>query len=334
MLMAAMHPERIASLIWWHAKAREEWASDYQWGGRREELEVHIREAGERWGSSEDGRTHAANQGPMGRVDGDLQAWMAKMYRNSVTPARAESLLRAWFASDVRDLLPTLALPTLVLARESTAEESGAVAAMIPGAELAVLPGVDHMPWFGDTASVLEAVRTFLGAEQQTPVAERVLATVLFTDIVDSTSRAATLGDERWRALVAEHHRLVRGFLARHHGVEMDTAGDGFYATFDAPGSAVWCALDAVRAVDAIGIEIRAGVHTGELHRIDGKLGGLAAAIGARVCSIAEASEVLVSSTVKGVMAGSGLTFEDAGEYELKGVPDRWRLYRVVSEPA
>jgi len=329
-MLAATDPGRVSSLIWWHARAREDWADDYPWGEDPAGHEENIRSARERWGSLDDGSLHASAQGPTGDVDAALQRWMSKMYRNSVTPDRAEALLRTWFQIDVRDLLPTLRLPTLVLARESTRDESTAVAAMISGSELRILPGRDHMPWFGDTASVLEAVRAFLGAGDQTPRPERFLATVLFTDIVASTERASTLGDERWRSVVAEHHRLIRGLLGRHGGAEMDTAGDGFFASFGSPGDAVRCALDATRAARIIGIDIRAGVHTGEVHRADGKVGGLAVVIGARICSAAGPSEVLVSSTVKDLVAGSGLTFEDAGEHRLKGVQDPWRLYRVV----
>jgi class 3 adenylate cyclase len=328
-LMGATRSERISSLTWWHACASEEWAPDYPWGAPPEQLEADIEASEERWGSRQDGSTHAANQGPMGLVDSDFQRWMGKMYRNSVTPARAAALLRTWRAIDVRGLLPTMALPTLVLARESTRGESAAVAGMIPGSELVVLPGEDHMPWFGDTASVLGAVRTFLGVEPGR-LPRRFLATVLFTDIVASTQRAAAAGDERWRGLVDEHHRLVRGLLSRHGGQEMDTAGDGFFATFDSPANAVRCALEAVRAVTVIGLEIRAGVHTGEVHLAGGKHGGLAVAIGARICALAQASEVLTSSTVRDLTVGSGLRYEFAGEQELKGVPDRWRLYRVM----
>jgi class 3 adenylate cyclase/pimeloyl-ACP methyl ester carboxylesterase len=328
--MGASHPDRISALVWLHASAREAWAPDYPWGRSADEFELEIGEAESRWGSSEDGQAHAASQGPMGQVDADFQRWMAKMLRSSVTPARAESLLRAWYATDVRDILPQLGTPTLVLARESTVDESRAVASMIPGASFVQLPGLDHMPWFGDTAAVLDATRSFLGVEKRSPDAERFLATVLFTDIVGSTSRAASVGDERWRQIVGEHHRLIRGLLDRHHGTEMDTAGDGFYATFGSPSDGARCALDAASAVAAIGVEIRAGLHTGEVQRVDRKLGGLATAIGARICSLASASQVLVSSTVKDLTAGSGLVFEDAGEHELKGVPGRWHLYRVA----
>jgi class 3 adenylate cyclase len=186
------------------------------------------------------------------------------------------------------------------------------------------------MPWFGDTAGLLEEIRSFLGVTPAPSTPDRFLATVLFTDIVGSTAKAAEYGDARWRSLVAEHHRLVRGLLVRHGGREMDTAGDGFYAVFDAPGNAVRCALAACAAMPHVGLEIRAGVHMGEVHLADGKYAGIAVAIGARVSAEAGPSEVLVSRTVKDLTAGSGLVFEDAGEHELKGIPDRWRLYRVA----
>jgi class 3 adenylate cyclase/pimeloyl-ACP methyl ester carboxylesterase len=330
-LLAATHPERVASLIWMHAAARDAWAPDYPWGETAEELDAEIEEASRRWGSAGEAEEMAREQGPIGSVDADFQRWLGRITRGTITPRRAASLLRAWYETDVRDILPALSQPVLVIARDPSAEESASVAAMIPGARFVAQPGSDMMPWFGDTAWLLDEIRRFLGAEPAPSPSERFLATVLFTDIVGSTERAAEAGDARWRDLVAEHHRLVRGILARHGGREMDTAGDGFYATFDAPGHAVRCALESGDAIRAIGLEIRAGVHTGEVHLVDGKVGGLAVAIGARVAAQAAPSEVLVSQTVKDLVAGSGLTFEDAGEHELKGVPDRWRLYRVTT---
>ncbi len=194
---------------------------------------------------------------------------------------------------------------------------------------------IDFAPEFSHPERNLEAARRFItDLREQEADLDRVLATVLFTDIVDSTVTAASLGDRAWRGVLERHHAIVRGFLGRYRGTEIDTAGDGFFATFDGPARAVRCAEHIIDAVTTLGVDIRAGVHTGECQTIDGKVGGLGVLIGARVGSKAQASEILVSQTVKDLTAGSGLSFEDAGEHELKGVPDRWHLFRVVNEEA
>jgi class 3 adenylate cyclase len=193
-----------------------------------------------------------------------------------------------------------------------------------------ILAGQDHAPYAGDAEAVLRAIESFVD-DVRTEEGElsRVLATVMFTDIVGSTGKAAELGDDAWRVLVERHHAIVRSMLGRFRGVEVDTAGDGFFATFDGPARAIRCAQAIEEAVRPLGVEVRAGLHTGECGLIDGKIGGLAVVIGARVGAMAGPSEVLVSQTVKDLVAGSGVRFEDAGEHELKGVPDRWRLFRV-----
>jgi class 3 adenylate cyclase len=199
----------------------------------------------------------------------------------------------------------------------------------MPDGQVRVFPGdtyrVEDYPAYAD------AISAFVGVEGPHPELETVLATVMFTDIVDSTKTQARLGDHAWKALLERHHAVVRGALARWHGTESDTAGDGFYATFEGPARAIRCAQEIARDVRPLGLEIRAGVHTGECELIDGKYGGLAVTIGARISASAGASEVLISQTVKGLVAGSGLTFDDAGEHDLKGVPDRWHLYRVLA---
>ena len=205
------------------------------------------------------------------------------------------------------------------------------VADRIPGARFVELSGDEHPPFTGDVRAVLAELDAFVASiRTQEAEFERALATTLFTDIVGSTRKTAELGDRAWRELVERRHAIVRAMLTRFRGTEVDTAGDGFFATFDGPARAVRCAEAIVDGVRPLGIEVRAGVHTGEVETIDDKVGGLAVTIGARVCSLANPSEVLVSQTVKDLVAGSGLVFEDAGEHELKGVPDRWRLYRVV----
>jgi len=199
---------------------------------------------------------------------------------------------------------------------------------------IVTLPGEGEDPYLGNVAQVAEAVERFVSSiREEHEIFDRVLATVLFTDIVGSTEQAAALGDREWKRLVEEHHSKVRALLARFRGNEVDTAGDGFYATFDGPGRAVRCASAIVRSVESLGINVRAGLHTGEVETIAGKVGGLAVVIGSRIASFAGPSEVLVSQTVRDLTAGSGLTFEDLGDRELKGVPGRWRINRVVGAP-
>jgi class 3 adenylate cyclase len=232
----------------------------------------------------------------------------------------------------VRGILPTVQTPTLLLVHEgrtSGVEEAHYIADLMPAAEVRVMPGeawsIDEQPaWIAE-------IRRFLGEDLPVPSSDSVLATVVFTDIVDSTTKQAALGDRGWKDLVIAHHAIVRDALARWNGVEHDTAGDGFFASFDGPARAIGCLRELIERVKDLGVQVRAGVHTGECELIDGKVGGLAVSIAARVTSRADASQIMVSQTVKDLVAGSGLRFDDAGEHELKGVPDRWRLYRVAS---
>jgi class 3 adenylate cyclase len=231
--------------------------------------------------------------------------------------------------------LSAIHVPTLVLARDDDlafrVEETRWVAEQIRGARFVSSPGVDHLFWVGDQDQLLDEIERFVkdvgNAEADL---DRVLATVLFTDIVASTAKMAELGDKAWRDLVEQHHGIVRALLGRFRGKEVDTAGDGFFAAFDGPARAVRCAEAIAGAVTDLGIEVRAGVHTGEVETINGRMGGIAVHVGARVAALAGPSEVLVSQTVRDLVSGSGLNFEDAGEHELKGVPGRWRLYRVM----
>jgi class 3 adenylate cyclase len=204
------------------------------------------------------------------------------------------------------------------------------MATLLRQPQIRLFPGSDELKILEQPA-VLDAIREFVGIEPDAPELDTVLSTVLFTDIVGSTEKQAEMGDHRYKDLLEQHHAIVRDGLRRWRGVESDTTGDGFYATFDGPARAIRCAMEVGRRLQDLGIEIRAGVHTGECELIDGKIGGITVSIGARVAATARASEVRVSQTVKDLVAGSGLTFEDAGEHELKGVPDHWRLYRVVT---
>lgn len=261
-------------------------------------------------------------------------AWAGRYERLSVAPGAVVAEALRFARTDIRGILPTVQTPTLVLHRVGDPYEdirSGRdLAARIHGAKLLELEGSDHLAWAGDQQAVIQAITEFLaGVHREEADLERVLATVLFTDIVGSTEKAAFLGDRNWAQLLQRHHQIVRGLLARYKGNEISTAGDGFFATFDGPARAVRCALATLDAVASLGIEVRAGVHTGEVETINGQPGGLAVNIGARIGALAEPSTLLASSTVKDLTAGSGLHFEDRGERQLKGVPGSWHIYAV-----
>jgi class 3 adenylate cyclase len=332
-LLAASNPERVQSILWWGPAARSLWSPDYPWGVRPEYVEVNEREL-QHWGTLEGARIWAEGESIYGRVFTEEQIrFNAKLRRHTGTPDVARELTRIWYETDIRQVLPSVNVPALLLdqhATQSDVEETQYVASLMPQAELKVLPqGVMSSPHV--ISAVVDEVRRFVGVQAPMPDLDTVLATVLFTDIVASTEKQAALGSHAWKELIQRHHAIVRDALQRWHGVEADTAGDGFYATFDGPARAIRCALDIVLRIRELGIEIRAGVHTGECEIVEGKYTGIAVSIGARVASTAGPSEVRVSQAVKDLVAGSALTFDDAGEHELKGVPDRWRLYRVVS---
>ena len=259
--------------------------------------------------------------------------WFVRHMRNSLSPGAALAFLRATMGADVRDVLSAVRVPTLVLAAPGRREPAEYVASRIRGGELVVLPSVrGAFTWLDAEAHERAMAETerFVARVSRGRSPDRVLATVLFTDIVGSTDRAARLGDRRWREMLERHHAIVRRRLAEFRGDELDTAGDGFLAAFDGPGRAIECALAVAHEMLALGLEIRAGVHTGECERLDGKLAGIAVAVGARIASTAAPGEVLVSGTVQDLVAGSRLTFEDRGLHELKGVPGTWRLAAVV----
>lgn len=332
-MFAATLPERAAGLIAYGAQARSLWAPDYPLGMPATDFDTELLEMERGWGTPALARLWLSYLNPSIMDDplevDDLVGWMQAVGG----PGDAIRWAKVDRDLDLRDILPSIRVPTLIIHRTgdlSTSVEHGRyLAAHIPGAELRELPGVNHM-W--DTSEEVPVeVEGFISTLHREEVElDRYLATVLFTDIVESTAVASAGGDSAWRTLVEDHHRIVRGSLARHRGVEMDTAGDGFFATFDGPARAIRCAESIVRAVRDLGIEVRAGIHTGEMQTIDGKAGGIAVTIGARVAAHASPSEILVSQTVKDLTAGSGVVFEEAGEHELKGVSDRWRLYRVI----
>jgi class 3 adenylate cyclase len=246
----------------------------------------------------------------------------------AVSPAAAHAFFRIYYETDVRDAVATIRVPTLVIGR-GRKDLARDLAARIPDARLILLPGEDVKIWLDTT--VADEVEAFLDEGRATRVPDTVLATLLFTDVVASTERAAELGDRKWRELLERHHALVRRELARHRGEERDTAGDGFFATFDGPARAIRCAQAVIAGVGELGLELRAGVHTGECELHDTKVAGIAVSIGARVAALAMPGEVLVSRTVKDLVAGSGLEFTDRGTHALKGVPGEWVLYAVDS---
>jgi class 3 adenylate cyclase len=338
-IFAATYPERTLGLVLWSGAVRTAWAPDYPWGMSEERFEERLRRRMVIWGDQEMGeettRMTYLESGDRLAMDPAFVQWLPRLQRYAAAPGDLVTFSRMWFSTDVRIVLPAIQVPTAVMARdgwsEGRIEESRWTAAQIPGAQLVRISGWEDDAILGDVVEVAKAVRRFAQAiEEEHAAFDRVLATVLFTDIVGSSERAAALGDRAWKDLVQQHHAKVRALLARYRGQEVDTAGDGFFATFDGPGRAVRCAQAIVRSVSSLGIDVRAGLHTGEVETIDGKAGGIAVVIGARIGGLAGPSEVLSSQTVRDLTAGSGLSFEDAGEHELKGVPDRWHLFRVV----
>jgi len=329
-LFSATYPERTSALVLVGCYAKRIRSDDYPWAPAAEDREREIEETEARWGSPDMLRALA----PSKANDEAFERWVGRYLRQSASPKAAAALLRMNTQIDVREILPTIQVPTILIYRSDDVDvdvdEGRYMAERIPGARFVELPGGDHTMWTGDAAAILDEIEEFLTGVKRGPEPDRVLATVLFTDVVGSTELATRLGDRAWRDLLARHHAAVRRELDRWRGREVDTAGDGFLATFDGPARAIRCAVAAVESVRGIGMEIRAGVHTGEVELVAGGVRGITVHIGARVAALAGPGEVLVSQTVKDLSAGSGLTFEDAGEHELKGVPNHWRIYRVL----
>ncbi len=341
LLFAATYPQRAWALVLAGAAARFTWAPDYPWGITHEEYERRIEHAERVTGVVEYTVELVERLAPS--ADAETKAAFATMIRQSASPGARVALMRMNKEIDVRHVLPAIRVPPLVLNRAAEDQHlvDGAryLAEHIPGAQHVELPGSDHASFAGDTEPYLReierfAIETWEERAWEDQESERVLATVLFTDIVGSTARAAELGDARWRELILAHHEIIRRQLVRFRGTELDTAGDGFFASFDGPARAIRCACAISANVRELGIDVRAGLHTGECERIDNKVGGIAVSIGARVAAEARPSEVLVSSTVKDLVAGSGIEFRDRGAAELKGVPGEWRLFAVESATA
>ena len=335
-LFAATYPERTAALILLATRPRGLWAPDYPFGWREDDWDRDAREEVERWGSPEFFAEIIAAIAP--GYDETSRSAMVEYLRQSASPGAVGALGEMDKHVDVRDVLPSIRVPSLVL---SLTEDSPSIvqgtrymADRIPGARRAEIPGRGHIPTHENVNAVVGEIEGFLRRASQAPAwddvdHDRVLATLLFTDIVGSTSRAVELGDRGWRELLTRHHELIRGQLAQYRGLELDTAGDGFFARFDGPARAIRCAKSIVEGVHELGIEVRAGLHTGECELFERKVGGIAVSIGARVAAEAGPNEVLVSNTVKDLVAGSGIEFADRGSHELKGVPGEWRLFAV-----
>ena len=326
-VFAATEPSRTAALITYGIFAKRIWSADYPWAPTPAERQAWLDGLAAGWG----GKTDFGTIAPSVAHDERISAAFARRSRLSVSPSAALALGRMNTDIDIRAVLPVLRVPTLIFHavddRDVSIEEGRWIARWIPGARLIELPGGDHIPFYESQDAVVEAVQEFLTGAPPAQNADRFLATVLFTDIVNGTARAAELGDARWGALIESHHAIVRRELARFRGIEVDTAGDGFFATFDGPARGVRCALEVRDAVRDLGIEIRAGVHTGECEVIANKTGGIAVIIGSRVREQAAPGEVLATSTVKELVAGSGLRFEPRGARRLKGVPDEWQIF-------
>jgi class 3 adenylate cyclase len=331
-LFAATYPERTRSLILVDPQVTYLPAEDMPWMPSLERWQEQIALVRATWGTAD----------WWDSPDGPDREWFSRYMRASVTPGGLAAELESYLRTDIRAVLPTIRVPTLVLVDsdrfyEVLPETGHFVASRIPGARVVEHSsgGGHHFHWYGRRDAIGTEVSRFLAeiGEEEASF-DRILATVLFTDIVGSTQHAAALGDRRWRELLERHHSTVRALLARYRGTEIDTAGDGFFASFDGPARAVRCAIAIVEAVRPLGIEIRAGLHTGEVERVREKIGGIAVNIGARVAELASPSEVLVSQTVRDLVVGSQLTLKDRGAQELKGVPGEWRVYSATRQGA
>ncbi|HEV3240208.1 MAG TPA: adenylate/guanylate cyclase domain-containing protein [Casimicrobiaceae bacterium] len=329
-LFAATYPQRTTALIMSGTYAKRIWSEDYPWAPTPEARAREYEHVAREWGNLMDIDKYV----PSSIGDPVFAQRLAKYFRMSASPGAAVTLLRMNTQIDMRAVLPTIRVPTLILHHvgdlDVKIEEARYIAARIPGAKLVELPGDDHLPWCGDQDRFLDEVQEFLTGVRPPPVADRVLATIMFTDIVGSTELAARVGDLAWKSLLQQHDALVRKELLRFRGREEKTTGDGFFATFDGPARAIRCAASIRDNVRQLGMEIRAGLHTGEIELGNDQVGGIAVNIGARIAASAEPGEILVSSTVKDLTAGSSVSFTERGVHTLKGVPGQWKLFSAA----
>jgi class 3 adenylate cyclase len=330
MLFAATRPDRARALVLYAPVVRSTAAPGYDWPPTAEQRAINVQAFVEGWG---DGRRLDA-LAPTAAGDPTFRRWFAKLERLATSPGEALRQQELVGRVDVRDVLPSIQAPTLVLRREHDplfdVRHSRYVAEHIPGARFVELPGVDNLITAGDTGATLAEIEEFLTGARRAPETDRILATVLFTDIVDSTGHAARLGDEGWRRLLARHDEAVRDEVERGRGRAVKSLGDGWLATFDGPARGIRAALAVRDRLRRLGLEVRAGLHTGECDVVGDDVGGMAVHIGARVGALAGPGEVLVSGTVRDLVVGSELHFADRGEHELRGVPGPWRLYAVA----
>ena len=329
-MLCATHPERASHLVLYHSSARALWAPDYPRGLPWSELELQIDAF-----CDPDAPSNVEQAASVLATDPQIQAWWARAHRQAASPATTRAQLLSWLQTDIRPVLSAIRTPTLVLHRPECAygdvAHSRYLAEHIPGARYVELPGSDELCFAGDADAVLDEIEEFItGTRSSNPVADRVLTTVLFTDIVGSTARAAALGDRAWRDRLDAHDAMVRRQLERFRGREVNTTGDGFLATFDGPARAIHCGWALRDGTRQLGVDVRVGVHTGEVELRGDDVGGITVHIGQRICGAAQPGEVLVSSAVKDLVAGSGIGFTERGQHELKGVPGEWRLFGVT----
>jgi class 3 adenylate cyclase len=331
LLFAATYPSRVRSVITFGSYAKRIRSDDYPWAPTRDEREAAYREIPDTWGTTKG----LERVFPSMLGDPAFEEWVAAYFRAAASPAAAVALLRMNSEADIRAILPSVRVDAMIMNRiedgDVKVEEARYIASRIRGAKLALFPGADHVPWVGRSDDILGEIEEFLTGSRQADVSDRVLATILSTDIAGSTELVTRLGDRGWRDLLERHHTLVRRELQRYRGREIDTAGDGFFASFDGPARAIRCAKAVVAETADLGLAVRAGLHTGECEILGDKLTGIAVHTAARVAATASPGEVLVSTTVRDLVAGSGITFAERGEHALKGLPDRLRLYAVES---
>jgi class 3 adenylate cyclase/pimeloyl-ACP methyl ester carboxylesterase len=328
-LFAATHSDRTQALIMYGSYARGSAADDYPWAPALDQVDAAAEMIDAEWGRGLWLDVYA----PSAAADPEFSRWWARYQRVAASPTMAKAVIRLAAEIDIRDVLPTISVPTLVLHRSGDllwpVEGARFIAESIPGAQFIELTGADHFPFAGEVDPLLDEIESFLTGTRHAPDPDRRLLTVLFTDIVQSTEQLAKLGDRRWRELLGQHDALIRAELKRRSGREVKTTGDGFLATFEGPARAIECAQEIVAAAPGLGIEIRAGLHTGECEVVGDDVAGMAVNIGARVGALAGGGEVYVSGTVKDLVVGSGLEFSNHGEHVLKGVPGVWPIYRV-----
>lgn len=331
-LFAATYPERTNALVMYGTYAKRAWAEDHPFGWKDEAWSRFFANVESHWGTPDGIDLNV--WAPSVADDEHARRQIADYMRASASPGAVNAVMEMNREIDVRKVLPTVRVPTLIAHRTGdrniSIDQARYLVERLPNAKLVELPGEDHMLWFGDTDMLLGEIEEFLTGARHEPEPDRILATVLFTDIVNSTLHAVEMGDRKWRELLSEHHRLIRSELIRFRGREIDTAGDGFFATFDGPARAIRCAEAIRNAVTQLGITTRLGLHTGECEVIDEKVAGIAVHTGSRVMNHAMPGEVLVTSTVKDLVAGSGIDFVDRGVIKLKGVPGDWRVFGVV----